>query len=152
MFRSSAEAALVALVIVAGALLPLQALINARLGGALGSPLWGAAAQNIIGALGMVAIILVMRPATPSLSAVAGVPAWAWLGGLMGMVYVFSVLVVAPALGAARMMVCVIAGQMVASILLDHFGVLHERRPINVSTMAGVALLLAGAVLVLRRD
>ena len=152
MFRSSAEAALVAIVIVAGALLPLQALINARLGGALGSPLWGAAAQNIVGALGMIAIILVMRPATPSLSAVAGVPAWAWLGGLMGMVYVFSVLVAAPALGAARMMVCVIAGQMVASIVLDHFGVLHERRPISFSTLAGAVLLLAGAALVLRRE
>ena len=152
MFRSSAEAALVALVILAGAFLPLQALINARLGGALGSPLWGAAAQNIIGALGMLAIIALMRPAMPSLSAVAGVPAWAWLGGLMGMVYVFSVLVAAPALGAARMMVCVIAGQMVASIALDHFGVLHERRPISLTTLGGAALLLAGAALVLRRD
>jgi len=152
MFRSSAEAALVALVIVAGAVLPLQALINARLGGALGSPLWGAAAQNIIGALGMLAIIAVMRPVTPSLSAVAGVPAWAWLGGVMGMLYVFSVLIAAPQLGAARMMVCVIAGQMVASIVLDHFGVLHERRPISVTTIAGAALLLAGAALVLRRD
>ena len=152
MFRSSAETALIALVVVAGALLPLQALINARLGGALGSPLWGAAAQNIIGAAGMIAIILVMRPVTPSLSAVAGVPAWAWVGGLMGMVYVFSVLVAAPALGAARMMVCVIAGQMVASIALDHFGVLHERRPISLTTLGGAALLMAGAALVLRRD
>jgi transporter family-2 protein len=152
MFKSSAEAALVALVIVAGALLPLQALINARLGGALGSPLWGAAVQNVIGATGMLAIIALMRPATPSLSAFAGVPPWAWLGGLMGMVYVFSVLVAAPALGAGRMMVCVIAGQMAASIVLDHFGVLHERRPISVSTLAGAALLLAGAALVLRRD
>ena len=152
MFRSSAEAGLVALVIVAGALLPLQALINARLGGALGSPLWGAAAQNIIGALGMIAIILVLRPATPTFAAAGALPAWAWLGGLMGMVYVFSVLVAAPTLGAARMMVCVIAGQMIASILLDHFGVLHERRPINLSTLAGVVLLLAGAALVLRRE
>ncbi|HEV2532782.1 DMT family transporter [Phenylobacterium sp.] len=152
MFRSSAEAALVALVIVAGALLPLQALINARLGGALGSPLWGAAAQNLIGALGMIAIIMALRPATPSLAAVGAVPAWAWLGGLMGMVYVFSVLVAAPALGAGRMMVCVIAGQMVCSIALDHFGVLHERRPINFSTLAGAVLLLAGAALVLRRE
>ena len=151
MFRSSAEAALVALVFVAGAVLPLQALINARLGTHLGSPLWGAAAQNIVGALGMLVIIALMRPATPSLSDFAGVPAWAWLGGLGGMLYVFSVLVAAPKLGAAPMMVCVIAGQLLASIALDHFGVLHDKRPISLTTVAGAVLLLAGAGLVLKK-
>lgn len=151
MFRSSAETALIALVFAAGAVLPLQALINARLGTHLHSPLWGAAAQNIIGAVGMLIIIALMRPVTPTLSDFAGVPAWAWLGGLCGMLYVFSVLVAAPKLGAAPMMVCVIAGQMIAAIALDHFGVLHDRRPINLTTVAGAVLLLAGAALVLRK-
>ena len=151
MFRSSAETALIALVFVAGAVLPLQALINARLGVHLGSPLWGAAAQNIIGALGMLIIIAFMRPVTPSLATFAAVPAWAWIGGLCGMLYVFSVLFAAPKLGAAPMMVCVIAGQMIASIALDHFGVLHEKRPINLTTLAGAVLLLAGAGLVLKK-
>jgi len=64
---------------------------------------------------------------------------------------VFSVLVAAPVLGAARMMVLAIAGQMIASILLDHFGVLHDRRPISLTTIAGAVLLLAGAGLVLRK-
>lgn len=150
MTRPTMEAALIALVVIAGALLPLQALINARLGAQLGSPLWGATVQNMIGAFGMLAVIVVLRPTAPSLSMVAGVPAWAWLGGLFGMIYVFGVLVAAPALGAARMMVCVIAGQMVASILLDHFGVLHARRPITPTTIAGAVLLLSGAALVLR--
>ena len=57
----------------------------------------------------------------------------------------------APKLGAAPMMVCVIAGQMIASIALDHFGVLHEKRPINLTTLAGAVLLLAGAGLVLKK-
>src|SRR3569623_1260210 len=96
MFRASAEAARGALVFVAGAVLPLQALINARLGAHLGSPLWGAAAQNVIGAVGMLLIIAVMRPPTPGFGAFAGVPAWAWIGGLCGMLYVFSVLFAAP--------------------------------------------------------
>ena len=151
MTKPTLEAALVGFVVLAGALLPLQALINARLGHQLGSPLWGATAQNMIGAAGMLALIALFRPPTPTLGAIAGVPLWAWLGGFCGMVYVFSVLVAAPVLGAARMMVCVIAGQMVASILLDHFGVLHDRRPINLTTVAGAVLLLAGAALVMRK-
>jgi uncharacterized membrane protein YdcZ (DUF606 family) len=36
-------------------------------------------------------------------------------------------------------------------MLLDHFGVLHERRPISLTTVAGVALLVGGAALILRR-
>jgi len=151
MTRSTLETALIGLVILAGAVLPLQALINARLGAQLGSPLWGAAVQNMIGAVGMLVIIAFLRPAVPSMSMIAGVPAWAWIGGFFGMLYVFSVLVAAPVLGAARMMVLAIAGQMIASILLDHFGVLHDRRPISLTTIAGAVLLLAGAGLVLRK-
>lgn len=151
MTRATMETALIGLVILAGAVLPLQALINARLGAQLGSPLWGATIQNMIGAVGMLLVILLMRPAPPSMAMVTAVPPWAWIGGLFGMLYVFSVLVAAPVLGAARMMVLAIAGQMIASILLDHFGVLHERRPISPTTIAGAILLLAGAGLVLRK-
>lgn len=151
MIKTSTEAALVALVFLAGAVLPLQALVNARLGAHLGSPLWGAASQNLIGTLAFVALILVLRPPTPGFGVIGAVPAWAWIGGLLGSIYVFSVLFAAPQLGAARMMVCVIAGQMIFSVILDHFGVLHEPRPLNLSTVAGVLLLLAGAGLVLNR-
>jgi transporter family-2 protein len=151
MARSTQETALVAVVMGAGALLPLQALINGRLGVRLGSPLWAAAAQNLVGALAMLCIIAALRPATPSASQIGAAPLWAWAGGLMGMVYVFSVLVAAPQLGAARAMTAAVVGQLLCSMLLDHFGVLHDRRPINLATIGGVVLLIAGAALILRR-
>jgi transporter family-2 protein len=151
MARSTQDAMLAAAVLGAGALLPLQALINARLGAKLSSPLWAAAGQNFVGVLAMLCVIALMRPATPTFGQVGATPLWAWAGGAMGMVYVFSVLIAAPQLGAARAMTAAVVGQLLCAMLLDHFGVLHERRPISLTTVAGVALLVGGAALILRR-
>lgn len=151
MARAANDAALAVAVLAAGALLPVQALINARLGVRLGSPLWAAAAQNAVGVLAMLCVIAALRPATPSLGQIGATPPWAWAGGVMGMVYVFAILIAAPQLGAARAMTAAVVGQLVCAMLLDHFGVLHARRPIDLTTIGGVALLGAGAFLILRR-
>jgi len=147
----NADLWLPALVVVAGALLPLQALINGRLGGQLASPMWAAMVQNMVGAAAMAALVLLLRPARPAAAQIGGAPAWAWTGGVLGMVYVFAVMLAAPRMGAGRAMVCVIGGQLFSSVLLDHFGVLHERRPVSLAALAGVLLVLAGAALILRR-
>ncbi len=152
MGRPTQETALAAAVVAAGALLPLQALINGRLGLRLGSPLWAAAAQNTVGVATMLCVIAALRPATPTLSQVGATPLWAWAGGAMGMVYVFTLLVAAPQLGAARAITAAVVGQLVCAMLLDHFGVLHERRPIDLTTLGGVVLLAGGAALILRRS
>lgn len=151
MAKPTQELALTALIVGAGALLPIQALINARLGVRLGSPLWGAATQNFVGVLVMLGVIAVLRPAAPSPGQVAAVPLWAWLGGAMGMIYVISAMTAAPQLGAGRTITGAVVGQILCAMLLDHFGVLNERRPINLTMIAGVVLLIAGAALILRR-
>lgn len=145
------EIALTILAVAAGAMLPLQALVNGRLGGALGSPLWASMLQNLVGALAMGSVILMTRTAAPSGGQLAATPAWAWVGGALGMIFVISALLAAPKLGATRAIAAVIVGQLVASLLLDQFGVLHPRRPATLETLGGVLLLAAGAALVLRR-
>ncbi|HVY85881.1 MAG TPA: DMT family transporter [Caulobacterales bacterium] len=135
----------------AGMLLPLQALINARLGHALGSPLWASCVQNVVGALAMGCVIMLSRAQAPSAGAVAVAPPWAWVGGALGMVFVFSALMAAPQIGTARTMTAVVAGQLLSSIVLDEFGVLHPRRPVNAEAVAGVVLVALGATLILRR-
>lgn len=145
------EGALVVATLAAGALLPVQALVNARLGVRLGSPLWAAATQNAVGVLAMLCVIAALRPATPTLGQVGATPLWAWAGGVMGMVYVFTILTAAPQLGAARAITAAVVGQLICAMLLDHFGVLHDRRPITLTTIGGVVLLVSGAALILRR-
>jgi transporter family-2 protein len=151
MVRTPSEITLIAGTVVAGALLPLQALINGRLGGHLGSPFWAAALQNLVGAACMLGVVAALRPALPSGGQLAGVPPWAWVGGALGMIYVVVALLAAPRLGAGPAMSGIILGQLVSALLLDHFGVLHERRPIDVTAVAGVLLLAAGAGLLLLR-
>lgn len=151
MSKSMQDTALVGLCVLAGSALPLQALINGRLGAALGSPFWASATQNLIGALAMLSLVAALRVAAPSPAQVAAVPAWGWVGGLLGMVFVVSSLLAAPRLGAAPTIAAVICGQLISALLLDHFGVLHDRRPIDLGAIAGVVLLIAGAALILRK-
>jgi transporter family-2 protein len=62
------------------------------------------------------------------------------------------VTVVAPRLGAATLTMLVVAGQLAMSLALDHFGLVgFAQRPINLTRVAGVALVIAGALLTLRR-
>jgi transporter family-2 protein len=53
------------------------------------------------------------------------IPWWAWFGGMLGMIYVGTAIIISPKIGVAPMLSMVIAGQMVASLLIDHFGLLH---------------------------
>jgi len=151
MARSATELTLIAAAVFAGALLPLQALINGRLGGHLASPLWAGALQNTVGALAMIAVAFAMRAQFPSAAQLAAPPAWAWLGGALGATYVMVALLATPRLGAGPAIVAMIAGQMVSSLVLDHFGVLHEKKPIDWTAVLGVVLVGAGAVIIMRR-
>ncbi|HWA64077.1 MAG TPA: DMT family transporter [Caulobacteraceae bacterium] len=145
------DGALMALALVAGAVLPLQALINGRLGDGLGSPLWGGLAQNLVGTTVVALVVLALRTPAPAAAQLAAVPAWSWVGGVLGALYVLVALLAAPRLGATRAMTVIIAGQLAASVLLDQFGVLHPRRPATLETLGGLGLLAAGAFLVLRK-
>jgi bacterial/archaeal transporter family-2 protein len=135
--------------LLAGAVLPLQALINARLAAGVGSSLWAAAISFQVGALGLLLVQLALRAPWPELGRAASVPSWIWSGGLFGAVYVASVIASVPRLGAASVISLVIFGQLTASLLLDHFGVLAPApHPVNFMRLIGGALLLAGAILI----
>jgi transporter family-2 protein len=146
------DIALSVLALGAGAALPLQALINGRLGASLGSPLWASMLQNLVGASAMAVVVLISREPAPAVARIAAAPAWSWAGGLLGAFFVFSALMATPRLGATRAITVVIVGQLVASVLLDQFGVLHARRAASWETVVGVILLTAGAIFVLRRQ
>jgi bacterial/archaeal transporter family-2 protein len=137
--------------ILAGAVLPLQALINARLALGIGNSLWAAAISFQVGALGLLLLQLALRAPWSELGRAGAIPAWIWTGGFLGAVYVASVIASVPRLGAASVISLVIFGQLMASLLLDHFGVLAPvSHPINFTRLIGAVLLLAGAILIER--
>jgi transporter family-2 protein len=79
----------------------------------------------------------------------AGVPWWAWSGGLFGGIFILLAIMLLPSLGAATLFALVIAGQVLAAVTLDHFGALGlTPHPINMARLAGAVLLIAGVVLI----
>lgn len=138
----------VAFAMVGGAVLPLQALINARLGGSMNGPIWAATISFAVGTVGLLGYLLAQRAPFPSLSQAATVPAWAWLGGLLGAFYVTAATMTVPKLGAAALISLVILGQMTASLLLDHFGVLSAGQPVTPVRAIGALMLVGGAMLI----
>ena len=142
---------LITLALLGGAVLPLQALVNARLGAALANPYWATTVSFVIGTAGLLLYIVLLRQPLPSLANAGTYPWWVWAGGLLGAFYVAVTVITVPALGATALIILIILGQLVAGALLDHFGVLTERRPINFERALGIALVLVGTFLAIRR-
>ncbi|MBU4609950.1 DMT family transporter [Achromobacter sp. GG226] len=135
--------------VAAGAAVPFQAASNAALGRALGHPLWATLASLAVSALVVLPVMLALRVPAPMLGAALHGPAWLWLGGVAGVAYITAALVLTPKLGAAGFIVAVVAGQMLASLLIDHVGAMGlPARPVGAARLLGVALILAGMVTV----
>ncbi|MBV8092569.1 MAG: DMT family transporter [Acetobacteraceae bacterium] len=140
--------AYVALAGAAGALLPLQAAINARLARLVGSPLWAAAISGLVLTVVLTLIAAASMRAGPRVYSLTGSPWWAWTGGLCGAVVLSATTMAAPRLGAASMIALVMAGQVLCSLLLDTGGLLGlPVLPLSAKRLAAAALLLAGAAL-----
>lgn len=133
-----------------GVLLPLQALINARLGQATHGPLLASTVSFVVGTLVLAAALLATRTPLPDARMAAGVPWFAWLGGLIGAVYVLGATLLVLRLGAASLVCLVVLGQLVGALALDHFGVLTAPRPADLVRVLGVVLVAVGALLVVR--
>lgn len=135
--------------LLAGSLMPVQAGINARLRDFLGDPLVAALVSFGVGTVSLALIILATRVPLPSLAMAAQAPWWTWIGGAMGAFFVAVSVILAFKLGATGLMAWIIAGQLVASVLLDHHGAIgFAVREASWQRLVGVALLFGGAVLV----
>ena len=139
-----------ATLLLAGAATALQGPTNARLVTAVGSPLNAAFISFAVGtvALGLLALVLQTRP---DVGAMKALPWWAWMGGLYGCAFVVSAAWGVPRLGVATTITVMIAGQLLLSLALDHFGALGvEKQPLSLGRIAGIALVIGGVVLVRR--
>ncbi|AJC22459.1 DMT family transporter [Pandoraea pulmonicola] len=138
-----------AVAVLAGAVVPFQAGGNAALGRALGHPLWATVASLLVSLVVVLPVLVGMRAGAPDLGAAVRGPWWLWIGGIAGVIYITAALLLTPRLGAANFIVCVVAGQVVASLVIDHFGLMGLGvKPANVMRIAGVALIVAGMLVV----
>ena len=138
--------------VLVGALLPVQAGINAQLRLVMSDPVATALASFVVGALGLGVVLIVWRgQVTPLGTAWVRSEWWQWIGGLLGAAYIVAAILLAPRLGAAALTAAVVAGQVVASMALDHYGLVgYIEHPVSVPRLAGAALVILGMVLVQR--
>lgn len=133
--------------IITGAVVPFQAGANAALGRSLGHPLWGTLVSLCVSFACIVPVMLLAKVPAPALSNLAQAPRWIWIGGIVGVVYITGALMIAPKLGAAGFIMAVIAGQMLASIIIDHWGLAGlPQKPVSWSRLAGLALIFLGLI------
>lgn len=133
----------------AGACIALQAAANGNFRHNLQSPAWAAffsiCGTILVACLGM----LFLRPEAPSMESVRATPWWNWVGGPLGALIVLAGATLTREMGAAPFVACVVGGQLLCSVLLDHFGLMGLTVvPATFGKFLGVALIVAGVVCV----
>ena len=135
-----------------GCLVPYQAIINSQLAGKLGSPLPAALISFGGGFLIMVVVNLFSPAYWPALRKSASFPPYLFLGGLIGSAFVLSAIFIVPKLGSTALVGLVVAGQLLMSLFIDHYGILGAPiTKISMMRISGTLLLFLGAVLLLKR-
>ncbi len=140
---------LAVLAIIAGALISLQAPINVMAGQRLGHVLGGAALSFVAGTVFLLVVALITVRDQIDLSGLSGISPVLFLGGILGAFYVAMSIWLTPKLGVGAVISLGIAGQVLASLALDHFGLLNLAvREVTLGRASGAALVVAGALMV----
>lgn len=134
----------------AGAVLPLQALVNAQLGKNTTGALFASTCSFIVGTLVLGTAMLLTRTTLPSFESALRLPTWMWFGGALGAGFVIISTLAIPRIGASPLVALVVFGQMAAALAYDRFGVLQPVQEISASRLFGALLILAGVLMVLQ--
>jgi transporter family-2 protein len=140
-----------AVALLVGALIAVQTGSNARMKEAFGEALPAVIVSSSLGVIMLIMVTLGARTSWPSLHSLVTVPWWGWLGGALGAVYALATVLLARDLGAATLTALVVTGQLVCSIVLDHFGwVGFTEHAAGPGRLVGCLLMVAGFVLIAR--
>lgn len=131
------------LLLLGGAVLAAQSAVNGRLGATVGV-LPSAWLTFVMGAVVTFLLVFFFEP--PHEATLFNVPKWQLTGALFGVVYMLAIVFAIPRVGTAAATVAVISGQLLMSLMIDHFGWLNNARlPLDSSRLVAIAL-LAGAL------
>ena len=104
-----------------GVLLPVQVGVNAELARHINSSVLAALVSFLVGGMCLILGAAVFKAPLPTFAQVVSLPAWLWGGGLIGALVVLGSIVAGPKIGALALVSLLLAGQLVASILIDHY-------------------------------
>jgi bacterial/archaeal transporter family-2 protein len=134
----------------AGAGIAAQSGTNAVLGRMLGHPMWASFWQFAAGTVLIMVMMVILRVPYPAFAATAAAgPWWVWIGFITGSYFVISALSLSPVIGVGGFIAALVAGQMIASLILDNYGLVGLAvRPLTLARAAGAAFIILGVALI----
>ena len=131
----------------AGAFIPVMAILNGRLGKSMGEALHASVILLGVGFLFCLTVALVLTKSLPPATDLANAKPIEYLGGFIVGFYVISATLLAPRIGLANFIVCAVSAQIIISVVIDHFGLLGAMvRPVSMTRLIGIGLLIAGII------
>ena len=147
----SGNAAATALAVAAGLAGSVQVALMSRLGERIGvlEALGFSAAFTAVLAL---VLLLVARQSLAGYGNALHQPWWMLMGGVCGLLIVFTVTYAGPRIGVAATVGILIAGQLAMGAAIDRWGLFRsEQIPLHWPRLLGIGLLAIGAALSLRK-
>jgi bacterial/archaeal transporter family-2 protein len=143
---------LILIAIVVGALMPIQAGINAELTRFIEHPYLGALISFFIGTSALLILSTLHGLPIHDLKRLTHAPAHYFLGGILGALFVGSSIYLIPRLGATIMVGSIVTGQFLMSLFMDHYGVLGVPAvPLNWERLVGMSLLIIGLTMLMKK-
>lgn len=134
--------------LLAGAVLPIQAGLNTKLGKSIANPVYASMLSFVIGAL-VLSLYILFTKQSVSWSGIRSAPPYVWIAGILGGFYVTVVVLAFPRIGPALTFGLVVAGQMIISSLLEHFNILvYQQQNINIYRVIGILLVISGVIII----
>ena len=134
-----------------GIAISIQAGVNSNLRLTLNNPLLASLISFGTGFFTLLVVHLSTSGALPPLATLRSLAWWKWTGGIIGAAYVTTVILAVPRIGTANLVSLSVAGQLLAAIVLDHYGLLgFAQHPANSWRLLGMGLILAGVWLVVK--
>lgn len=135
--------------VVAGICVALEPTVNSALGRYIPARL--AAFQSSIVGLIIVLIINMAGGGFKEYKNILKAPPYLWIGGIIGIIIVYSGIKAAPVIGVGTMVTIMVAVQLITSIIVDTFGLFGSVKvPLDTGRIIGVLLLIVGAKLIVK--
>ena len=100
---------------------------------------------------GILAAVAMIASRGGNLKAVQTLPLYTLSSGLVGLVIVGTIGYTVPRLGLSKAFTIIVASQFLVASILDHFGLLGAAvRPMDLSRLVGMSLLVVGVWLIVR--
>jgi transporter family-2 protein len=138
----------------AGIAVSFQAAINSQMAAAVGANSVVAALVSFLCGSAALAVVALVRGGLPdALAVLPQQPLWKFSGGFLGAAFIFCTVLLVPRIGLLNLVVLVIAGQLLTSMAIDHFGLVNvAMRRVSAVRLAGAAVMILGVALALFGD